>query len=290
MTVRVRARQVAAGVVAAVLAAGGIGGCAWLDTKQREWIFQPSREDVSGRWGVAPGYEDVWITVGGERLHGWWVARRAPHEAPTLLYLHGARWNLTGASFRIARLSELGFNVLAIDYRGFGRSDGSLPSEQMAYEDAQAAWDWLKRKEPDPGKRFVYGHSLGGAVAIDLAARNPEVAGLIVESSFTSIADMAAQMKYGWLPVSVLLTQHFDSLRKIGTVRAPKLFIHGTADHVVPAIMSERLYERASAPKTLLKIEGASHSGASRTDPERYAQAVRALIEAARGSAGRGPA
>lgn len=285
-----RPRSLAAGVVAAALAAGSVGGCAWLDAKQREWIFQPSREDVSGRWGAAPEYEDVWIAVGGERLHGWWVAQGEHADAPTLLYLHGARWNVTGASFRIERLSEVGFKVLAIDYRGFGRSDGSLPSEQMAYEDAQAAWDWVKRKEPDPAKRFVYGHSLGGAVAIDLAARNPDVAGLIVESSFTSIADLAAQMKYGWLPFSALLTQHFDSLTKIGSVRAPKLFIHGTADRVVPTFMSERLYARASEPKALLKIEGASHSGASRTDPERYARAVRALIEAARGSAKRAPA
>ena len=142
-------RKIVAAVLAFILAAGGVGGCSWLDAKQRQWIFQPSKEDVSQRWGVPPHYEDVWIPVGGQRLHGWWVAHPAGDKAPTLLYLHGARWNVTGAGFRIKRLAEIGFNVLAIDYRGFGQSDGEMPSEETAYEDAQAAWAWVKRRQPD---------------------------------------------------------------------------------------------------------------------------------------------
>ncbi len=109
----------------------------------------------------------------------------------------------------------MGFAVLAIDYRGFGRSDGELPSEAQAYDDAQAAWQHLRLLEPDPRRRFAYGHSLGGAVAIELATRNDDVAGLIVESTFTSMADMAEKMGYGNFPIGLVLTQRFDSLAKV---------------------------------------------------------------------------
>ena len=103
-----------------------------------------------------------------ERLHGLWL----PHtkaSAPVLLYLHGARWNVAGSSGRVRRMQELGFSVLAIDYRGFGKSSAGLPSEQTAAEDARAAWDWLAREYPGR-PRYIFGHSLGGAIAIDLAA------------------------------------------------------------------------------------------------------------------------
>src|SRR4029453_8261572 len=94
----------------------------------------------------------------------------ASSHAPAVLYLHGSRWNLTGQTSRIEQLRSFGFSVLAIDYRGFGKSDGDLPSEQTVYEDARIAWDRLVQLQPEPSLRFIYGHSLGGAVAIDLAS------------------------------------------------------------------------------------------------------------------------
>jgi hypothetical protein len=196
----------------------------------------------------------------------------------------------------IQRLRRIGFSVLAIDYRGFGRSDGELPSEAQAYADAQAAWDRLRRLEPDPTRRFVFGHSLGGAVAIDLAARNADVAGLIVESTFTSIREMAELRGYGG--IGVVLTQHFDSLSKVANVAAPVLFVHGTADRAVPYTMSERLYAAAREPKRLLLVENAGHVDSSWVGFERYQAAVRELVATAarstadaarlRASAGRG--
>jgi alpha-beta hydrolase superfamily lysophospholipase len=206
-------------------------------------------------------------------VHGWWIPAPAA-DAPTVLYLHGARWSLGGNLFRIARWHRMGFNVLAIDYRGFGRSDGELPSEALAYADAKAAWEELKRREPAQARRFVYGHSLGGAVAIDLAAQRTEMAGLIVESSFTSIRDMADTTQYGYLPVGLILTQRFDSLAKVPRLTVPVLFVHGAADRWVPPAMSERLYAAAPEPKRLLLVEGGGHSNVSGIAFDEYRRAV----------------
>jgi alpha-beta hydrolase superfamily lysophospholipase len=155
----------------------------------------------------------------------------------------------------------------------------------------QAAFEELRRRQPDPARRFVYGHSLGGALAIRLAAGNEAegqaLAGVVVESSFTTIADMLGTMRWGWVPgLRWLVTQPFDSLDRVAQVDEPLLLIHGTADRVVPHEMSDRLYAAAGnvrgGLKTLLKIEGASHSGVSRAGGERYERALRDFVEEAR--------
>lgn len=287
-------RFAAAALVALATVAAGTG-CAYLETKQRELIFRPVRDVQTTPADRGMAYEDVWIKVadagGGEaKVHGWFIPAPAstgerddragvPAAAPpTVLYLHGVRWSLSNHLFRIARWHRMGFAVLAIDYRGFGRSDGELPSEAQTYADAQAAWNYLKARVPDPSRRFVYGHSLGGAVAVDLAMRNSDVAGLVVESSFTSMQAMAELQGYGFLPVGLVLTERYDSLAKIGAVRVPVLFVHGTGDRFVPPAMSESLYAAANEPKRLVLVEGASHSNVSGHDYERYAAAVRELV------------
>jgi uncharacterized protein len=294
---RTRAARWLAAATAA-LAVASAAGCAYLDTKQREWIFRAQRDIHSTPASYGLPFEEVWLAVAGdsdgarERVHGWWIPG-PDASAPTLLYLHGARWSLSNNLFRIQRLHRMGFAVLAIDYRGFGRSDGELPSEAQAYDDAQVAWKHLRLLEPDARRRFVYGHSLGGAVAIELATRNDDVAGLIVESTFTSMADMAEKMGYGGL--GLMLTQRFDSLAKVATVRAPVLFVHGTSDRFVPPEMSERLYAAAPEPKRLLLVESGNHSNVSAVAFDKYQAAVRDLLALvkdgsarARASAGRG--
>ncbi len=207
------------------------------------------------------------LIADGEAIRAWYWQSPLP-QAPTVLYLHGARWNLNGSVFRMEAWTRLGYSVLAIDYRGFGASTPRLPSERSALQDAQAALNELARRQPDPARRFVYGHSLGGAIAIDLVSqpRQTKIAGLIVESSFTSIAAMMAQYKWGKLPgASWLLTQHFDSVDKLARLSTPLLLLHGTADRVVPDSMSDELYAAASQVpqelRRLVKIEGGSHSG-----------------------------
>ncbi|MDH4447773.1 MAG: alpha/beta fold hydrolase [Acidovorax sp.] len=266
-------------------------GCATLDAKQREWIFQPSDRS----WGGASsteGMQDVWIAFDSassgkaEKLHGLWL----PHgqaDAPVMLYLHGARWNVSGSSGRIRRMQELGFSVLAIDYRGFGQSSAGLPSETMAAEDARAAWDWLAQQQP--GKpRYIFGHSLGGAIAIDLARQVDDEQGTMVEGTFTSIADVVSTFKWGWLPVSGLITQRFESVRKVSQIGSPLLVVHGSEDRLILPSLGRKLYEAAQEPKRFVLVEGGSHHNTNSVGQPLYREAVASLFRLAPGATGSG--
>jgi alpha-beta hydrolase superfamily lysophospholipase len=264
-----------AGLVRLALAAGLLvalaAGCAHLGYNERQLTFRPSK-DVAGWFaGIPAGAQEVFVPVvhssegnaATEKMHAWWWPAADP-RAPAVLYLHGARWNLTGQTRRIEQLHRFGFSVFAIDYRGFGKSDGDLPSEDSVYEDAQAAWRWLGERQPDATRRFIYGHSLGGAVAIDLAARlsadGAEVGGLVAESTFTTLADVAAALTSEWLPTKLILSQKFDSVDKISRVTMPVIIAHGASDRMVPSRFSEALYKAATAPKKLLLVDGAGHN------------------------------
>jgi uncharacterized protein len=255
------------------------GGCAYLDTKQGNWIFNPVHGEWRGYRGVPEGTEEVWIPVGkhGEKLHAWWTPQNDPN-APALLYLHGARWNLTGSVARIPRWNQMGFSVLAIDYRGFGKSafaDGSAPTERSANEDAAAAWAYLVARNPSAdAKRFIFGHSLGASMATHLAINESGASGLILEGAFTSIPDMIKETKWGFLPVGFLVTQRFDNIERIDEVKIPILFVHGTADTIVPFSMGERLYAAAKASKRMLRAEGGSHHNLTANFFDEYQRAV----------------
>ena len=194
-----------------------------------------------------------------------------------LLYLHGARWNVAGSAPRIRRMQQLGFSVLAIDYRGFGKSSPGLPSEDTAYEDARAAWDWLAAHQANR-PRYVFGHSLGGAIAIDLASKVEDEQGVIVEGTFTSIADVASTMKWGWLPVGPLITQRFESVRKVAQVHSPLLVVHGADDSLIRSDLGRRLYEAASGRKQFLLVEGGSHHSTMALGQAQYRAALAQLF------------
>jgi uncharacterized protein len=265
-----------AGLVAVVLTVG----CGTLDEKERAWIFQPSDQSWGSSAELAQDMEDVWIdfdskvTGAPARLHGLWLASaRHALDGPVLLYLHGARWNVEGSSPRIRRMQELGFSVLAIDYRGFGKSTPGLPSEDMAYEDARAAWDWLAAKY---GKRprYIFGHSLGGAIAIDLAAKVDDERGTIVEGTFTSIPDVASSMKWGWLPIGPLITQRFESVHKVAQIGSPLLVVHGDSDRLIDSELGRKLYEAAKGRKRFLLVEGGSHFSTMSVGFSKYREAL----------------
>ena len=255
------------------------GGCAYLETKQGDWIFNPVQGEWRGYRGAPEGVEEVWIPVGtkGEKLHAWW-SPQPEKNAPVLLYLHGARWNLTGSVTRIPRWNRMGFSVLAIDYRGFGKSafaDGSSPTEQSANEDAEAAWRYLSMRDPSVNtKRFIFGHSLGGSMAMHLALKEKTASGLILEGAFTSIPDMIKETRWGFLPVSFLVTQRFDNFDRISDVTIPILFAHGTDDNIVPFGMAERLYAASKAPKRFLRVEGGTHHNLTANYFDEYRRAV----------------
>jgi len=259
-------------------------GCSTLEY-ERQLTFRPSKDVAAWFAGIPAGAREVFVPVGDptkrERMVAWWWPAEAAN-APAVLYLHGARWNLTGQTRRIEQLHRFGFSVFAIDYRGFGKSDGDLPSESSVYEDAQAAWRWVGERQPDPARRFIYGHSLGGAVAIDLAASlsadGEPAGGLLAESTFTNLADIAAALTSEWLPTKLILSQKFDSVDKITRVKMPVLIVHGTSDHMVPSRFSEALYQAAPAPKKLLLVDGASHNNAMIVGEEAYRQALADLF------------
>jgi hypothetical protein len=259
-------------------------GCSTLDERQREWIFQPGDRAWGGTAALAEGMQDIWISfqseVTGEeaRLHGLWLpADRNPDDAPVLLYLHGARWNVTGSAPRIRRMQQLGFSVLAIDYRGFGKSTAGLPSEEMAYEDARAAWRWLAQHH-GRRPRYVFGHSLGGAIAIDLGSRVEDEHGVIVEGTFTSIPDVASSMKWGWLPLGPLITQRFESVRKVAKLHSPLLVVHGAEDRLIRSELGQRLYEAATGRKRFILVEGGSHYSTMAVGQSQYREALAQLF------------
>jgi hypothetical protein len=255
-------------------------GCASFDEWQRNAIFQTSAASRFVDDALPAEIEAFDLHhANGDVVHAWYVPADVS-GAPTVLFLHGARRNLAGSLSRIDHWRSLGFNVLAIDYRGFGRSTTLVPSEKTSLADASLAVEELKRREPDPGKRFLYGYSLGGAVAIAMGAEHDGLAGIVIESSFTSIADVVRQSKWGWVPgLSLLVTQSFDSAERIRKVSEPLLFIHGTMDSIVPHTMSDQLLADAikvpAQYKHVLKIEGGRHYGTISLGGETYDRAVR---------------
>ena len=260
-----------------------LAGCSTLDERQRAWIFQPSDRSWSGGLAAAEGMDDVWIgfkakASGDEQatLHGLWLPAEQPN-APVLLYLHGARFNVTGSAPRMRRMQELGFSVLGVDYRGFGKSTQALPSEASAYEDARAAWDWLARKYPDR-PRYVFGHSLGGPIAIHLATEVNDESGTIVEGTFSSIADVVSTSKWGWMPVSLLITQRFEAARKVGKIGSPLLVVHGGEDRLILPDLGRKLFEAAAQPKLFMLVEGGSHHNTNSVGQAQYRQALAQLF------------
>ncbi|WP_407884650.1 alpha/beta hydrolase [Scytonema sp. NUACC26] len=270
-------------LVATVIAYGAV--CILLFLQQSRFIFFPSSTIETTPELFNLNYEEVWLPVKVssdkvQRVHGWWLPSSQP-DSKVLLYFHGNSINIGANVVRAHRLYQLGFSVFLFDYRGYGRSEGSFPNELQIYQDAATAWEYLvSQRKILPNTIFLYGHSLGGAVAIDLAVKHPEAAGLIVEGSFTSIRKMIAHRNNFWMvPVNLILKQRFDSIMKVPILKIPVLFIHGTADEVVPAFMSKNLYEATPEPKNLVLIPGGGHNDVAEVAPSAYYQAVQSFVK-----------
>lgn len=278
--------------------------CLLLRWGQTRLMFFPSSELKATPAAVGLPYEEIWLAIrpestpesalepSQEQVHGWWIAGRAPSEAAaTLLYLHGNGSNLGDLVHRAARLHQLGINLLLIDYRGYGQSWGEFPSEASVYEDAEISWQYLTQtRQIASSQILLYGQSLGGAVAIELATRHPAAAGVIVESSFTSMREMVKQsipnflppmdgLPMDGLPIDWILTQHFDSLTKVRWLKVPILLIHGTEDRTIPATMSQDLFAAAPEPKQLLLIPHADHNTVLKVGGDRYLKALQVFVK-----------
>ena len=195
--------------------------------------------------------EEVWLRAEDNvRLNAWYLP--SPSASKVLLVFHGNATNLGTDLPRLQFFARLGVSLFEVDYRGYGKSEGS-PDEAGLYRDANAAYQYLvATRSYKPRDILLHGQSLGGAVAIDLASRR-ECGGLIVESSFTSAREMARRMFL--LPLLEYIPKsRFDSLRKIGQVRCPVLIVHGTQDQLIPFSMGQELYQAAREPKSFLSV------------------------------------
>lgn len=205
-------------------------------------------------------FEDIFFTTEDRvRISGWLVkAAKNPDKAATVLFFHGNAGNIGDRVEKIRNFHDMGLNVFIVDYRGFGKSEGR-PSERGMYLDAQAAYDYLAgRTDIDKKRIIVYGASMGGVAAIDLAARRP-VAGLIADSTITNAADMAKKI-LPFIP-TFLLNVKLDNIAKIPGVTAPKLFIHSPDDEMVPFRLGQKLFDAAAEPKEFLTISGTHNEG-----------------------------
>ena len=231
--------------------------------------------------------EDVWLAAeDGVRLHAWLCSPHAGRGGAlarvetdrALLYLHGNAGNISHRRDIIDSLAALPAHVLALDYRGYGRSEGE-PTEQGLYRDALAAWEYLTKARGFAEARVaVFGESLGGAVAVDLAARVRPCA-LVLQSTFTSVADMAAEVM-PFVPRFIIRTK-MDSLGKIARVGCPVLVVHSPADEVVPYKFGRRLYDAAPGPKQFYEIKNAPHNSAHDIGGAAYYEAVGKFVGSA---------
>jgi fermentation-respiration switch protein FrsA (DUF1100 family) len=217
--------------------------------------------------------EDAWFHApGGPRVHGWYVPKQGARAA--LLFCHGNGGNITHRVDTLMMLHRrVGVSVLIFDYRGYGRSEGH-PNEAGVLADARAARAWLADRENiRPADVVLMGESLGGAVAVDLAARDGARA-LVLESTFSSLPDVAAY-HYTWLPVRWAMRTQFDSVGKIGDYHGPLLQAHGDADRIVPLRFGRRLFEAAAEPKQFLLLPGHDHNDSM---PPRFYEALAGLL------------
>jgi fermentation-respiration switch protein FrsA (DUF1100 family) len=239
------------------------------------FVFFPERQLAGSPADVGLRYEDVWFPAADNvRLHGWWV----PGErAATVLWFHGNAGNISHRLEHLKLLHDaVGPTVLLVGYRGYGRSDGS-PSEGGLYADARGALAYARSRGEVDRERIVYfGQSLGSAVAVELATRRSP-RGLILETPFTSIQEMAAGILPG--PLAHIVPRRFDNLDRIASIRCPMLFIHGDRDEVVPYEQGRRLFDAASAPKRFFTVAGARHNDAFVVGGKRYFDAVREFLD-----------
>lgn len=246
---------------AAVICYGAV--IVWMYLSQRKMLYYPKTEHVASPELIGLPYEDVTVLNGlGNHIHAWWVPH--PDARFTILFSHGNGGNISHRLETLRIFHEMGISTLVYDYSGYGKSEGE-PGEGAMRSDAMAAWNWLvKTQNVSPESVILFGRSLGGAVTARLAAdvldRGYRPAGLVLESTFTSIPDMGAYM-YPWLPVRFLARYKYDSESALRGHDLPILFGHSQEDEIVPYALGRRLYTSYAGPKAFMEMQGGHNSG-----------------------------
>jgi len=297
-----------------------IAACLGIAAFQRSLIYFPHKQyDATPRdFGIA--YQDVqFVADDGIRISAWWVPSKAdpsraidtplplggegrvrgkttesdadqtaqprargetPEGSPVFIFFHGNAGNISHRIDKLMDLRERGVSTLIVDYRGYGKSHGT-PTEVGLYRDAEAAWKYLTTTRGIAPYRIVlFGESLGGAIAIELASRvNP--AALVVECTFSRLADVG-HVHYPLLPVSWFLVDRYDSLAKIPSVKCPKLFLHSEEDRLVPIRLARKLFDAATSPKQFILTPG-DHNEAGFSHGPQYGDAMMTFLRQERG-------
>lgn len=230
-----------------------VGVCVLIAALQTKLIYFPSKGYDAVPTDVGLAFEDLTLrTADGVSIAAWYIPHE--HARGNVIFFHGNAGNMTNRLHSVKLLHRMGLNVLIIDYRGYGRSEGK-PSEDGTYEDAEAAWRYLTETRGEtPDRIALFGRSLGGAIAIELATRHTPAA-LVTESTFTSLLDIG-RMHYKFLPVRLILSYHYDSLSKVPRITCPKLFFHGREDTLIPLENGRRLFEASADPKEFIETPG----------------------------------
>ncbi len=225
---------------------------------QSHYIYQPYKSLNTTPADINIDYKEISLkTSDGLALHGWWLPNAEAKY--TLLFLHGNAGNISHRLHSLKLFHQLGLSVFIIDYRGYGNSEGK-PGEKGTYLDADAAWQYLVNElKVDSNKIIIFGRSLGGAVASWLAAQY-NAAAVILESTFTSVADMG-QHYYPYLPIKYINYIKYDSLNRIEQINSPLLIVHSREDEIIPFKFAEALYSKAKEPKQFLEIAGDHNYG-----------------------------
>lgn len=252
-------------IVLAAVAVFYILVCIVMYVAQPRMIYFPSPTLAVTPREISLPYEDVTLTCeDGIKINAWYIP--ADPASATLIFCHGNGGNISHRLESIQQFHRLGLSVFIFDYHGYGASEGK-PGEQETYQDAEAAWNYLtETKAISSDSIIIFGRSLGGAVAVRLASRHQPKA-LVVESSFTSIADVAAHY-YPFLPVRLLARVEYNSQKLVGQIKVPMLFIHSPDDDIIPFKIGRKLFESANEPKQFVQIHGRHNDGYLNSDDE----------------------
>lgn len=237
---------------------GYLGLVALLYLFQASLLYYPTQAWVGTPADRGLAYRDIALrTADGLMLSAWWVPAQQARAA--VLFCHGNGGNISHRLDTLALFNRLGLSTLIFDYRGYGRSEGT-PSEQGSYRDAEAAWDFLVQGMGiEPRHIVLFGRSLGGAVAADLAQDRPAGV-LILESSFTSVPDLGREL-YPFLPVHLLSRFSYDTRAYVRRIRSPVLVVHSRNDEIVPFHHGQAVFQAAPEPKAFLEIRGGHNEG-----------------------------
>ncbi len=242
-----------------VLLLGGLLVLIMLRWFEHSHVYHPSRTlDASGAELNRPFEDVIFKAADGVQLNGWFfpAATNSARASLAVLVCHGNAGNISHRLGLCQSLLAAGVNVFLLDYRGYGRSEGR-PSEEGTYRDAQAAYAWLRAKGFAGSNIVAYGESLGGGVAAELALREP-VGGLILQSTFTSVPDLGAEL-FPWLPVRWLASIRYDTCRKLPRLKVPVLVMHSRADEMISFRHGEKNFAAANDPKLFWQLNG-SHN------------------------------